>query len=114
MRRVAFALLSILMVPALLLLALRGWCAVTVAAPHRALLAVVCAGTLASALVNGLTRYRAPALPLLMAFAAVALVTRGGEVAPGRRRVAAALAGLLVLAWIPSLEPVRATVSALR
>lgn len=112
--RVAFALLSILMVPALLLLALRGWCAVTVAAPHRALLAVVCAGTLASALVNGLTRYRAPALPLLMAFAAVALVTRGGEVAPGRRRVAAALAGLLVLAWIPSLEPVRATVSALR
>ena len=112
--RVAFALLSILMVPALLLLALRGWCAVTVAAPHRALLAVVCAGTLASALVNGLTRYRVPALPLLMAFAAVALVTRGGAVAPGRRRVAAALAGLLVLAWIPSLEPVRATVSALR
>ncbi|MGD2019265.1 MAG: hypothetical protein PVJ89_14180 [Planctomycetota bacterium] len=112
--RVAFALLSILMVPALLLLALRGWCAVTVAAPHRALLAVVCAGTLASALVNGLTRYRAPALPLLMAFAAVALVTRGGAVAPGRRRVAVVLAGLLVLAWIPSLEPVRATVWALR
>jgi hypothetical protein len=87
---------------------------VTVAAPHRALLAVVCAGTLASALVNGLTRYRAPALPLLMAFAAVALVTRGGAVAPGRRRVAVVLAGLLVLAWIPSLEPVRATVWALR
>ena len=68
-----FAALAVLMVPLLLLAALRGATTMVASGAHRGLLLSVCAGVLASAPVNGLTRYRLPALPLLIAFAALAI-----------------------------------------
>jgi len=101
-------------VPLLLLAALRGASVMTANAAHRGLLLSVCVGTLASALVNGLTRYRLPAVPLLIAFAALAFAGTRGEDSGPRARVAAVLGAALVLLWIPSLEPVQRTLSALR
>jgi len=112
--RSLFALLAVLMVPLLLLAALRGASVMTANAAHRGLLLSVCVGTLASALVNGLTRYRLPAVPLLIAFAALAFAGTRGEDSGPRARVAAVLGAALVLLWIPSLEPVQRTLSALR
>ncbi|MDG1984741.1 MAG: hypothetical protein P8M11_09240 [Planctomycetota bacterium] len=121
--RLLFAGLALAMVPTLLLLALRGWSQAAASPAHSSLLVWVCAGTLASALVNGLTRYRLPALPLLIAFAALGLVrtlartstAQGSEEERARRtRAAAAASACLVLLWIPSLEGVQQTLSALR
>ena len=109
-----FAVLSVLMVPLLLLAALRGATTMAASGAHRGLLLSVSAGVLASALVNGLTRYRLPALPLLFAFAALAIAgTREGD-RPSDARLAAIAGTGLVLLWIPSLEPVQQTLSALR
>ena len=109
-----FAALAVLMVPLLLLAALRGATAMVSSGAHRGLLLSVSAGVLASALVNGLTRYRLPALPLLIAFAALAIAgTREGD-RPSDARLAAIAGTALVLLWIPSLEPVQQTLSALR
>ena len=109
-----FAALAVLMVPLLLLAALRGATAMVASSAHRGLLLSVCAGVLASALVNGLTRYRLPALPLLIVFAALALTGARDEERPSRARLAAIAGAGLVLLWIPSLEPVQQTLSALR
>ncbi|MGB0333076.1 MAG: hypothetical protein ACPGPE_14800, partial [Planctomycetota bacterium] len=92
---------------------LRGATVMAASSAHRGLLLSVCAGVLASALVNGLTRYRLPALPLLFAFAALAIAgTREEDPPPGTRLAALAGAGLILL-WMPSLEPVQRTLSAL-
>ena len=112
--RAAFAWLAVLMVPALLLAALWGWTTGAAWDGHRWLLALTTAGALASALVSGLSRYRAPALPLLLVFAAVALLAPGSGAPAARRRAGVALGALLALAWIPSLEPLQAALAALR
>lgn len=112
--RLAFAACAVFMVPALLLAALRGWWAMQASPAHRALLVWVSGGVLVSALVNGMSRYRLPALPLLIGFSALALVGLRAADGATRARAAAVIGAGLVLLWIPSMEGVQQTLSALR
>lgn len=107
------AVLTILCVPLLLLLALQGWTTARDAAPLRSLAATMVVCTSAVALVNGLTRYRLPVVPVLIALAALYLAGARAAPTPASRRVRVAVAALLVLAWIPSVEPVWLTLRAL-
>ncbi|MEM9382495.1 MAG: hypothetical protein AAGB93_21255 [Planctomycetota bacterium] len=108
------ATLTILCVPLLLLLALQGWTTARDAAPLRSLAATMVLCTSAVALVNGLTRYRLPVVPVLIALAALYLSGSREAPTPARRRTRLAVAAVLVLAWIPSLEPIRLSLVALR
>ena len=112
--RLAFAACAVLMVPALLLLALRGWWAMEASAAHRGLLLSVSGVVVLSALVNGMSRYRLPALPLLIGFAALALIGTRADDGKTRRRAATVIGAGLLLLWVPSIEGVQQTLSALR
>ncbi len=112
--RLAFAACAVLMVPGLLLLALHGWWAMRTSPAHRALLLCVVGVVVLSALVNGMSRYRLPALPLLIGFAALALVGTRTDDGGARRRAALLVAAGLLLLWVPSIEGVQQTLSLLR
>ncbi|MEM6568002.1 MAG: hypothetical protein AAF957_06300 [Planctomycetota bacterium] len=111
--RQGFAVAAVLAVPLLMLLALRGWARARSAPVLCSLALTVVFGTCAFALVNGMSRYRVTALPVLIALAAMAYATTATPPSRVRRLIATAGAVLLVLAWIPSLEPTRLALAGL-
>lgn len=109
-----FGLVSVILWPALALLALWGWAIARDAGPLRSFATMVVLCTASTALVSGLTRLRLPMVPLLIVLAAVWLF--GPRERPGalRTTVASVVAVLLLLAWIPSLGPTGLSLAALR
>ena len=107
------ALGAVLSVPLLLLLAIWGWAYAREAGPLRSLAAVVVLATLGTAVVSGLSRYRVPAIPLLIVLAALYLAGQREKPPVLRATIASSVAVILVLAWIPSLGPTRLAVSAI-
>ncbi|MEM6572521.1 MAG: hypothetical protein AAF957_29160 [Planctomycetota bacterium] len=111
--RPVVAVLTMLCVPLLLLMALQGWATARHAGPLRSLAATMVLCTSAVALVNGISRYRLPVVPVLIALAALYLSGACEAPTAAARRVRLVVAVVLVLAWIPSLEPTLLSLAAL-
>ncbi|MEM9378723.1 MAG: glycosyltransferase family 39 protein [Planctomycetota bacterium] len=107
------ALSAVFSVPLLLLLALWGWAYARDAGPLRTLSAAIVLATIATAFVSGLSRYRVPAIPLLIVLAALYLAGQREKPPVLRATMASTVAVILVLAWIPSLGPTRLALSAI-
>lgn len=108
-----FSILSVMMVPFLMLLALWGWATARDAVPLRSLGGALVLCTSAVTLVSGLTRYRMPVIPMLIILAAVFLAGQREKPPLGRRAIVSCVAVALMLAWIPSIGPARLALSAI-
>lgn len=103
--------IAVVLVPALMLLALLGWARAADAAALRSLVTVVVVVTCSVAMFHGLTRFRAPMVPMLVVLAALS-VTGTEERKVWRSLVAVSISIGLVLAWIPSFEAVQLSLEA--
>lgn len=109
--RSLFSLLAVLLVPLVLLLGLGGWAFARDAGPLRSLAANLAVCTGAVSIISGLTRYRAPIMPMVIVLGSLYLAGCREVPSPRRRVTAAILAVGLILAWIPSIEPTRIALS---
>lgn len=100
-----FSILAVLMMPVTVLLGLWGWAHARDAGPLRSLVATLVVCTLGVAFVSGMTRYRVPAMPMVIVLGAIYLSGHLETPPRARRILHSALVVGIILAWVPSFGP---------
>ncbi len=108
-----FGVLAVALMPLTVLLGFWGWAHARDAGPLRSLVTTLVICTSAVAFVSGMTRYRVPAMPMLIVLGAIYLAGHREKPPLGRKVIVSTLAIGLILAWIPSIGPTRLTLAAI-
>ncbi|QDV06816.1 hypothetical protein Poly30_23310 [Planctomycetes bacterium Poly30] len=108
-----FAVLAVLMVPAVVLLGLWGWTHARDAGPLRSLAATLTVCTVSVAAISGMTRYRVPVMPLFIVLGALYLAGQREKPPRHRKILLSTLTVLIILSWIPSIGPIQMALAVL-